>query len=132
MEFGNASDSTNGPAVSRLANPSTTGAEACSSIGFAGHIEHGGRGRLHAAQHAAQSGVPGCRAAARVPGLGADPMSAGRDVLTVWGLLPLAAGASVTGIPSRHAGSGVIPGQLSGWVAARSGPEKAGSQRDRQ
>jgi hypothetical protein len=31
------------------------GAEACSSSGFAGHVEHGGRWRLHAAQLAAQS-----------------------------------------------------------------------------
>jgi len=48
------------------------------------------------------------------------------------GAAALPAGASVTGIPSRHAESRVIPGPLPGWVAARSGPEKAGWQRDRR
>ena len=70
-------------------------------------------------------------AAARVPGLDADPMSAGRDVLTVWGCCP-ARRASVTGILTRHAESRVIPGQLPGWVAVRSGPGTARWQQDRR
>ena len=70
-------------------------------------------------------------ATARVPGLDADPMSAGRDVLTVGGCCPARRRLRYRH-PESSCGIPCDPGQLPGWVAARSGPEKAGSQRDRR